>query len=139
VVVAGLVLLVLLQDHLIGDFTATVNVVPRSYRIWRDPVAVLCAFVSFAVAARIAGGRPHRLQVAFVVWGCTLAAAIYSHQEGFHFACPPGYHCIEFPLRAELLHDSRSLLIMALGFAVGVVLMLPRRWIVTPLLHPRRG
>jgi len=65
----------LLQDHFAGDFTASLNVVPRSYRAWRDPVALLCAFAASALALRFALGRMHRFELALGVVGCTFAAA----------------------------------------------------------------
>lgn len=140
VLVAGLVAVLLLQDHFVGDFTASLNVVPQSYRAWRDPVALLCAFAAIAVAVRLAVGRSRPFQRALAVVGCTLAAAVYAHQQDVHtFVCPPGYHCPAIMFRPDLWHDSRSLLIMAVGFAVAVVLMVPRRWMVTQRLHPRRG
>jgi hypothetical protein len=138
VVVAGLVAVLVLQDHFVGDFTASMSVVPRSYRAWRDPVALLCAFGAIALALRIALGRLHRLELALGVVGCTLAAAVYVHQQDVHtFVCPPGYHCPAIMFRPDLWHDSRSLLILAVGFALAVLLMLPRRWLVTQRLHPR--
>lgn len=139
IVVGGLVAAVVLQDHFVADFTARVNVVPRSYRLWRDPVAVLCAFGSVAFAARIAVGRGQRLQLAVGLLGCAFAAAIYSHQENFRFACPPGDHCEPITLRPDLWHDSRAQLILAVGVAAAAVLAIPWRSIVPPLMHPRRG
>ena len=82
VVAAGLVAVLLLQDHFVGDFTASLNVVPRSYRAWRDPVALLCAFAAIVLALRIALGRLHRLELALAIVGCTLAAAVYVHPAG---------------------------------------------------------
>jgi len=140
VLVAGLVAVLLLRDHFVGDFTASLNVVPRSYRAWRDPMALLCAFAAIALALRIALGRMHRFELALGVVGCTLAAAVYAHQQDVHtFVCLPGEHCPAIMFRPDLWHDSRSLLILAAGFAVAVVLMLPRGRIVTQRLHPRRG
>jgi hypothetical protein len=138
--VAGLVAVLVLQDHFVGDFTASLNAVPRSYRAWRDPVALLCAFASIAAATRIALGRLHRFELALWVVGSTLAAAVYVHQQDVHtFVCLPGYHCPAIMFRPDLWHDSRSLLIMVVGFATAVVLMLPRRRIVARLPHPGRG
>jgi hypothetical protein len=125
----------------VGDFTASLNVVPRSYRAWRDPVALLSAFAAIAVALRIALGRLHRLELALGAAGCTLAAAVYVHQQDVHtFVCLPGRFCPDITFRPDLWHDSRSLLIMAVGFASAMFLMLPSRWIVAPPLpRPRRG
>jgi hypothetical protein len=140
VIAAGLVAVLLLQDHLVGDFTASLNVVPRSYRAWRDPVALLCAFAALALALRIALGRLHRLELALGVVGCTLAAAVYVHQRDVHpFVCLPSQHCLAITSPPDLWHDSRSLLVLAVGLALAVVLMLPRGRLVTPRLHPRRG
>jgi hypothetical protein len=140
VLVAGLVAVLLLQDHLVGDFTASLNVVPRSYRAWRDPVALLSAFAAIALALRVALRRRHRFELALGVVGCTLAAAVYVHQQDVHtFVCLPGEFCPAIMFRPDLWHDSRSLLIVGVGFAVAVVLMLPRGRIVTQRLHPRRG
>jgi hypothetical protein len=139
VVVAGLVAVLVLQDHFVGDFTASLNAVPRSYRAWRDPVALLCAFAAIAAGLGIALGRLHRLELALGVVGCTLAAAVYVHQQDVHtFVCLPGYHCPAIMFRPDLWHDSRSLLILAVGFAAAIVLMLPRRWIVAHRLRPQR-
>ena len=136
----GLVAVFVLQDHLVGDFTASLNVVPRSYRAWRDPVALLWAFAAIAVALQIVTGRWQRVELALGAVGLTLAAAIYVHQQDVHaFVCPPGYHCPAIMFRPDLWHDSRSLLIMAVGFATAAVVMLPRRWIVVPLPRLRRG
>jgi hypothetical protein len=137
---AGLVATILLQDHFVGDFTASLNVVPRSYRAWRDPVALLLAFVAIAAAARIVIARTQRLAIALGMVGCTLAAAVYVHQQAVHtFVCLPGYHCPAIMFRPDIWHDSRALLIMGVGFAAAIVLVLPIRRRVAPLLHPGRG
>jgi cytochrome bd-type quinol oxidase subunit 2 len=136
----GLVATFLLQDHFVGDFTASLNVVPRSYRAWRDPAALLLGFAAIAAAVWIAVARTQRVALALAVVGCTLAAAVYVHQQAVHtFVCPPGYHCPAIMFRPDIWHDSRSLLIMAVGFAAAIVLVIQIRWRVAPLLHSRRG
>ena len=92
VVAAGIVAILVLQDHLVGDFATRGYVVPRAYRAWRDPVALLCLFTSIAVAVRIARGRLGCLELALGVMGCALAAAVYVDQQGAHpWFCPPGF------------------------------------------------
>jgi hypothetical protein len=116
------------------------NAVPRSYRAWRDPAALLLGFAAIAAALRIAVARTQRVALALGLVGCTLAAAVYVHQQAVHtFVCLPGYHCPAIMFRPDIWHDSRSLLIMAVGFAAAILLVLPIRWRVAPLLHPRRG
>jgi hypothetical protein len=131
-----------LQDHLVGDFATRGFAVPRSYRVWHDPVAVLCLFASIAAAIRIARRGLGRLELALGVMGCAFAAAVYVDQQGAHpFLCPPGYHCPIYTggFRPDLWHNSHSILIVAVGLALAVVLMLPRRWIPAPAPHLRRG
>ena len=136
----GLVATFLLQDHLVGDFTASLNAVPGSYRAWRDPAALLLGFAAIAAALRIAVAGTQRVALALGLVGCTLAAAVYVHQQAVHtFVCLPGYHCPAIMFRPDIWHHSRSLLIMAVGFATAILLVLPIRWRVAPLLHPRRG
>jgi hypothetical protein len=140
VVAAGLVAVLVLHDHFVGDFTRSFNAVPRSYRAWHDPVALLCAFASVAVALRIVVGRFHRSGLALLVIGCTLAASVYVHQRDVHpFFCGPWDHCLAIMFRPDIWHDSLSLLILAVGFAAVVVVMLPRRWIATQRVRPQRG
>lgn len=141
VLAAGAAAVLVLQDHFVGDFTASLNVVSSSYRAWHDPVALLCAFASIAVAFRIAVGRWHRLALALVVVGCTLAGSVYVHQQDVHtFVCPPGYHCPAIFFPPDLWHDPRSLLVFVAGLAASVVVMLPHRWIVAQgwRLRPQR-
>jgi hypothetical protein len=140
--VAGLVAVLLLQDHLVGDFATRGYLVPRSYRAWRDPAALLCLFASIAAAVRIARGGQGRLELALGVMGCAFAAAVYVDQQGANpWICPPGYHCPinTHMFRPDLWHNSHSVLIVAVGLAVAVVLMLPRSWIAAPAPHLRRG
>jgi hypothetical protein len=114
--------------------------VPRSYRPWHDPVALLCGFASLAAGVGIALGRLHRLELALAAIGCTLAAAVYVHQQDVHtFVCPRGYYCPSIMWRPDLWHDSRSLLSVIVGSAVAVVLLLPRGRMVARLPHLGRG
>ncbi len=74
--------------------------------------------------------------------GCAFAAAVYVDQQGAHpYFCPPGYHCPIYTrgFRPDLWHNAHSVLIVAVGLALAVFLMLPRRWLAAPVPHLRRG
>ena len=146
VALAGLASALVLHDHhFVATFHVTVNGVPRSYRAgtippWRDPLALLCAFAGIAAAAWISG-RWQRLELALGVVGCAFAGAVYVHQHAVHtLHCPPFViGCPIGLLPTDLWHYWPSLLTMAAGLAVAVALMLPRRWMLVPSLHPRRS
>jgi hypothetical protein len=145
VVVAGVVTAFLLHDHQFAVTRyVTVNGVPRSYPmptlpLWRDPLAIVCAFGATAAAVLLAR-RPRRIGLALGVVGGAFAGAVYVHQQAVHtYFCPPQtFGCFWGPPRSPGLGSyPPSLSIIAAGVAVAVLLVLPRRWLVPDRLHLR--
>jgi hypothetical protein len=146
VAVVGIVAALVLHDHQFAStFHMTANGVPKSYRAatlpqWRDPLALVCAFGGIAAAVLIAK-RPQRLGLALGVVGCAFAGAVYLHQQAVHtIVCPPFvYGCGIVAPSPDLWHHTASLLVIAAGIAVALVLLLPRRWLLVSRLRLRHG
>jgi hypothetical protein len=143
VIVTGVVAGVALHDHqfaVIGHMVVngrlSVDHVP-TLPSWRDPLALLCAFGATAAAVFLTR-RPRRVGLAVGVVGCALAGAVYVHQQAVHtLVCPPGALCVSFPPAPGLWSYPASLLIIAAGIAVAVLLVLLCRWRVPDWLHLR--